>query len=219
MFGDLIKIFYVYEKDKADGKAIWQDRGFLGLVVGLLAVLLARYLHINLDADLQGALVVVIAGIFHLTQAHIGGVLGSVTIGKKAPPVAESAQPKAEEHNPINLSCFVFVLVLAMAAPALAAHLIIPPATCDYYIVSGLPAAFAAAADVPGDPTGKAPGSLDLSTLPEVTTDTQWTVTATCCRAQTSTSTGGCGKTASAPFTFTQDAIPAPPSGALSLAP
>lgn len=106
----------------------------------------------------------------------------------------------------------VFAITIFSAVPAFAAHLESNPEACDYYVVSGLPSTFTAAQNVPGDPTGKTGLDLDLSGLPAVTADTQFTVTAVCCRAQTATQTGGCSD-ASTPFVFTQTATPAAPSG------
>jgi hypothetical protein len=89
--GELIKIFYTYEDDKVHGRPIWQDRGFLGLLVGFLAALLAKYMHVQLDADMQAALIVMIAGAFHLSQPHVG-------IKKADPPAQDPG------HNLTNLS-------------------------------------------------------------------------------------------------------------------
>ena len=91
MLSDIVKIFYQYEDDKTHGRPAWQDRGFLGLIVGFLAALAAKYAGVDLDADLQAALVVVIAAAFHLSQPHVG--------------IKKSAVPKDDDsHNPGNLS-------------------------------------------------------------------------------------------------------------------
>jgi hypothetical protein len=72
MITEILKIFYQYEDDRTHGRPVWQDRGFLGLIVGFLAALAAKYAGVELDSEMQAALVVVVAGIFHLSQPHVG---------------------------------------------------------------------------------------------------------------------------------------------------
>lgn len=95
MFGKIIKIFYQYEDDTLHGRPVWQDRGFLGLIVGLIASILVKYLNVDLSADLQAAMVTVIAGAFHLSQSHVGFKKAPVPVATKP---AEPAKPD-EEHN------------------------------------------------------------------------------------------------------------------------
>lgn len=72
MLGRILKIFWCYEEDKIKGRPAWRDRGFLGLIAGLAAAILASYAHIHIAPDMQAALITLIAGAFHLSQRHVG---------------------------------------------------------------------------------------------------------------------------------------------------
>lgn len=72
MFGKIAGIFWRYEKDNLRGRPVWRDRGFLGLLAGFIAALLAKYLHLDLGPDMQAAVITLVAGAFHLSQRHVG---------------------------------------------------------------------------------------------------------------------------------------------------
>ena len=68
----IFQLVYYYEKDKADGKPYWLDPAYIGLVVSIAAVELAKYAGVTLNPDLQLKIVGVITGIGALVSPHTG---------------------------------------------------------------------------------------------------------------------------------------------------
>jgi hypothetical protein len=89
----LIELVYYYRDDAKHGKPYWQDPAFLGLMVSLLATILAKYAGVNIDSDLQLKIVGAATGIGVALSPHTG-------LKKLSPP----APKPAETHDLGSLS-------------------------------------------------------------------------------------------------------------------
>ncbi len=99
MLGDVLKLLYMYEGDQINHRPFFLDRGFLAAAVAFGASIYAKYMGVQIDPDLQVAIVTVIAGIAHLTQSHVGFVA-------KPDPATEAKQvaKDVQQHNLTNMS-------------------------------------------------------------------------------------------------------------------
>ena len=91
MIGDALKLIWNYEDNVIKGHPIWTDRTFIASAVALAATILLKYAGLNMDADLQAAVVTVIVGIVQLTKGHVGIV--------KAEKIQPSAQSNPDPYS------------------------------------------------------------------------------------------------------------------------
>ncbi len=90
----LIELAYYYRTDEAAGRPYWTDPTVIALVVSLLAMIAAKALGVNINADLQLKIVGVITGIGALLSPHTGVVKHS----------ADKATETAKQVQQANLS-------------------------------------------------------------------------------------------------------------------